>query len=62
MQLSPITELDVQALVDSQLAWEEEKRVWQGICGNPALQAYYTQIVAQKKVLLFWWQNEPPAG
>ncbi len=62
MQVSPITELDVQALVDSQLNWEEQKRVSQGIRRSLALTAYYTRIVAQKKLLLLWWQNEPGNG
>ena len=55
-----ITEFDVQALVDSHLTWEEEKRVWQGICSNPALKDYYVQIIAQKKLLAAWWQSQPP--
>jgi len=48
----PITELDVQALVDSHLGWEEEKRVWRAIQANPALETYYRQILAQKKLLV----------
>ena len=55
-----ITEFDVQALVDSHLPWEEEKRVLRGIRSDPALQAYYKQIVAQKKLLIFWSQNKEP--
>jgi len=51
----PITELDVQALVDSHLNWEEEKQVWQGIGCSPALKAYYERIVSQKKLLIAWW-------
>ena len=54
----PITEFDVQALVDSQLPWEEEKQVWGEICRNPTLEAYYRQVLAQKKLLISWWQNE----
>lgn len=51
----PITEFDVQALVDSQLRWEEEKQVLQGIRSSPALKAYYERIVSQKKILTAWW-------
>ena len=54
----PITEFDVQALVDSQLTWEEEKQVWHEMRGDAALKAYYRQIVAQKKLIIAWWRNE----
>ncbi|MFH1158455.1 MAG: hypothetical protein V1721_06190 [Pseudomonadota bacterium] len=60
MLLLPITELDVQALVDSQLTWEEEKQVWRGIHGSPALEAYYRQIITQKKLIVAWWMDEAP--
>lgn len=53
-----ITEFDVQALVDSHLTWEEEKRVLQAIRTDPALHAYYLQIVAQKKLLVAWWKEQ----
>lgn len=52
------TEFDVQALVDSHLTWEEEKQVWRGMSSNPALEAYYIQIITQKRLLALWWQNE----
>jgi hypothetical protein len=51
----PITEFDVQALVDSHLSWEEEKQVWRSIRSNPALKAYYKLIISQKKLLISWW-------
>lgn len=54
----PITEFDVQALVDSHLSWEDEKEVWRGVYSNPALEAYYKQIVNQRKLLVYWWQSE----
>jgi hypothetical protein len=49
---------DIQALVDSQLGWEEEKRIWQAIERNPALHRRYDEVVAQKKLLLAWWASE----
>ena len=55
----PITEFDVQALVDSHLSWEEEKQVLRGIRSDPALKAYYNRIVSQKKLLISWWQSNP---
>lgn len=54
----PITEFDVQALVDSHLSWEEEKQVLSCMRGDPALEAYYKQIVVQKKLIISWWQSE----
>ena len=54
----PITELDVQALVDSDLSWEEEKQVWRGIESDPALKAYYKRIISQKKLLISWWRSD----
>lgn len=53
-----ITERDVEALVDSHLDWEEEKRVRESLRSNPALLAYYERIVTQKKLLVAWWNSE----
>jgi hypothetical protein len=53
-----ITDLDVQALVDSHLSVEEESRVWNAIIRSPALETYYKKIVIQKKLLKIWWENE----
>jgi anti-sigma factor RsiW len=58
----PITELDVQALVDSQLTWEEEKQVRREMGKNFALKKHYDQIVKQKKLLVNWWKNETKKG
>jgi anti-sigma factor RsiW len=54
----PITELDVEALIDSQLSWEEEKIVRREMEKNPALLAYYAQILHQKKLIVAWWLSE----
>lgn len=51
----PVTEFEVEALVDSQLSWEEEKYVRQEMERNPALRAYYDQVIQQKKLLVAWW-------
>jgi hypothetical protein len=53
-----INDFDVQALVDSQLDWENEKRIWKEIEGSPALQRRYDELVKQKKLLLQWWASE----
>lgn len=52
------TDLDVQALVDHQLDWEEEKRVWSRVKEDPALLARYNELIAQKKLLQIWWKSE----
>jgi hypothetical protein len=52
------TDLDVQALVDSQLDWEEQKQVWSWIDKDPALYARYQELMTQKKLLLAWWKSE----
>lgn len=56
---NPINELDVHALVDSQLTWEEETRVRKEIENNPFLRKEYTKLMEQKKLLSMWWDKEP---
>ena len=51
-------DFDIQALVDSQLSWEDEKRVWKAIESNPDLKRRYDELVRQKKLLLQWWSSE----
>jgi hypothetical protein len=53
-----LNDFDVQSLVDSQLGWEDEKRVWKEIESSPALRRRYDELVAQKKLLLQWWASE----
>lgn len=55
----PINELDVHALVDSQLTREEEKRVRKEIDNNPFLRKEYMKLMEQKKLLSMWWDKEP---
>jgi anti-sigma factor RsiW len=54
----PINELDVHALVDSQLNWEEEKRVLREIENNPFLRKEYVKLLEQKKIIASWWKHE----
>lgn len=56
------TDLDLQALVDLQLDWEEEKRVLQRISSDSALYARYHELLRQKKLLLQWWKSEQEAN
>jgi len=64
MDSKPIDDLDIQALVDAQLDWETEKRVWMAIQENPEYNKRYQELTNQKKALLLWWaaENEPHKG
>jgi hypothetical protein len=50
-----ITELDVEALIDSELSWEREKQVRLELARNPRLYEYYQGLVRQKRLLISWW-------
>ena len=52
------TDLDVQALVDSQLDWEQEKWVRHWLSKDPALNARYEELLEQKKLLIAWWKSD----
>jgi hypothetical protein len=52
------TDLDVEALVDTQLGAEREEQVWRDISLNPALYAQYDRLMSQKRQLKAWWDLE----
>jgi hypothetical protein len=52
-----ITELDIEALVDSQLDWEREKAIRREIEINPELNKYYKEMLQQKKLIIDWWHS-----
>ena len=58
MERNTIDDLDIQALVDSQLGWEEEKSVWNAIEADPRLHKRYQELTDLKKTLLMWWAEE----
>lgn len=58
MEHKPIDDFDIQALVDAQLGWEDEKRVWMAVQSNPQYLQRYQQLVNQKKALSLWWSAE----
>lgn len=58
MEKKPIDDLDIQALVDAQLDWEAEKRVWVAIKNSPEFFKRYQELINQKKALLLWWATE----
>jgi anti-sigma factor RsiW len=53
-----VTDYDIQALVDGQLDLDEEKRVFRHIENNSLHMSRYEELVAQKKLLLMWWDSE----
>jgi hypothetical protein len=54
---SIITDYDIQALVDNQLSWEEEKLVRQHILASSQAKERYDELIRQRKVLQHWWQK-----
>ena len=52
-----ITDMDIQALVDNQLDWEEEKRVRRHLFQSPDAQRRYEDLRNQKQLLQLWWQG-----
>lgn len=52
------TEQDVQALVDGQLSPADAERLRREIDNNPFLRKTFDTLMAQKKALQLWWDNE----
>jgi anti-sigma factor RsiW len=51
------TDLDIQALVDNQLDWEEAKRVRAYIDATPSALKRYETLRQQKQLLVGWFQQ-----
>ncbi len=52
-----ITDYDLQALVDNELSWEEEKRVRAYVVSNPDAQRRYKELCCQRNLLKDWWKD-----
>lgn len=52
-----VTDMDIQALVDNELGWEEEKRVRSHLAGDPHAKARYEMLRQQKALLKAWWNS-----
>ncbi|MCE7887570.1 MAG: hypothetical protein DYH13_08755 [Alphaproteobacteria bacterium PRO2] len=52
-----ITDFDIQALVDNELGWEEEKSVRAHIESDPDARHRYEELIRQKRLLLEWWAS-----
>lgn len=51
-----INDLDIQALVDNQLGWEDEKRVRSRIEQDPKARDRFEMLKQQKMLIRDWWQ------
>ena len=57
-QFSPIfTDFDIQALIDNELSWEEEKKVRKYLRENVRAKERYLELKKQKELLQKWWQQ-----
>lgn len=54
----PVTDYDIQALIDNELDWESEKRVRLHLEHNPHAKKYYDDLVHQKKLLRLWAEQK----
>ncbi len=50
-----VTDFDIQALIDHQLGWEDEKWVRAYIQENGWAQKRFQELQAQKRAILQWW-------
>jgi anti-sigma factor RsiW len=52
-----VSEMDIQALVDNELNWEDEKRVRAFIAADAKAKATYELLRRQKVLLKEWWDS-----
>jgi anti-sigma factor RsiW len=53
-----VSDMDIQALVDNELTWEDEKRVRAFIANDPKAKARYEMLRRQKLLLKEWWESK----
>lgn len=56
MSSQNITDYDLQALVDNELDWEDQKHVLDYIECTPEAKKRYEELKAQKEVLQRWYK------
>lgn len=56
--LPNITDYDIQALIDNELDWEEEKRVREAIKYNSQFMKRYNTLKNQKTLIQNWWKKK----
>ena len=49
-----VSDMDIQALVDNELTWEDEKRVRAFLAADPKAKARYEMLRRQKLLLKEW--------
>lgn len=55
MNVSNVTKIDIQALIDGELTEKREGQVYACIEGNPQARKYYDEIFDQKQLIQTWW-------
>lgn len=55
--LNIITDYDIQALIDNELDWEQEKQIRNAIKRNSEHLKRYKEILIQKKSIQQWFEN-----
>lgn len=55
MNTQGINDLDIQALVDNELSWEEEKRVRIHLANDARAKARFEMLRRQRELLQAWW-------
>lgn len=53
-----ITDLDIQALVDGELSWENTQRVRNYLVSNPIAWQRYQELLEQNRMLSEWWARQ----
>ena len=57
-QYLPVTDFDIQALIDNELDWEEEKRIRAFIEHNTCAKKRYDELKEQKALIQKWANNK----
>lgn len=57
-KLKNITDFDIQALIDNELDWEEEKRIREAINYNSQFMERYNILQKQKILIQNWWKQK----
>lgn len=52
-----LNDQDIQALVDNQLGWEDEKKVRKMVADDPRAQERFNALREQKNLLVSWWHH-----
>lgn len=52
-----ISDHDIQALVDNELGWEEEKLLRQYFSSHPKAHKRYQDLMRQKRLLKAYWEK-----